>query len=346
MSRRRALLSAIGESGGGGTVVDINNYLTMVSLANGFSASLSTNACEYCINGDGDWIALPAGTTTRAVTAGDTISFRANLSPSSSAGIGTFTTNASCQLTGNCMSLIFGDNAATALSLSGKNYAFYRLFKNCKNIVSVSSAFLPATTVSQYCYREMFYGCTALTATPSLPAKTIATYCYREMFRGCSKLTTASALPATTMQNDCYSYMFYGCTALKVAPDLPAKTAKQSCYNSMFYNCKALKTAPAIAMTTTATQCCRNMFYGCSSIEVAPDLLSESLTSLCYGNMFTNCSSLRYIRALFTTEPSSSYTANWLSGVASEGVFVKSENASWNVSGVNGIPNGWEILIG
>ena len=59
--------------------------------------------------------------------------------------------------------------------------------------------------------------------------------------------------------------------------------------------------------------------------------------------MFYGCTNLNYIKAMFTTSPSSSYTGNWVSGVASSGTFVKNSAASWNVTGVNGIPRGWTV---
>lgn len=43
-----------GDSGESGGSVDINNYLTIVALEDGLTASLSKNACEYCIDGDGN----------------------------------------------------------------------------------------------------------------------------------------------------------------------------------------------------------------------------------------------------------------------------------------------------
>ena len=52
---------------------------------------------------------------------------------------------------------------------------------------------------------------------------------------------------------------------------------------------------------------------------------------------------MNYIKALFTTTPSSFYTSNWMSGVASTGTFVKSKDATWDVTGVNGVPEGWTV---
>lgn len=249
---------------------DINNYLTIVALTNGLTVSLSTNACEYCVDGDENWKTLSAGANTEAINKGQSLSFRGNLTPVSGSGIGTFTISKSCNLEGNCMSMLFGDNAANNLSLSGKNYAFYRLFYNCTTIKSVSSGFLPATTLANDCYYYMFYSCTSLTQAPALPATTLAISCYNNMFRGCTSLTQAPELPSTTLASTCYDYMFYG------------------------------------------------------------------------------CSKLNYIKAMFTTTPSTSYTNNWVSKVASTGTFVKNKNATWNVTATSsnsyiGIPSGWTV---
>jgi hypothetical protein len=59
--------------------------------------------------------------------------------------------------------------------------------------------------------------------------------------------------------------------------------------------------------------------------------------------MFYNCSNLSCVSAKFTTTPSTSYTNNWLYGVASKGQFVKNFQATWNVTGVHGVPSGWTI---
>ena len=132
------------------------------------TASLSKNACEYCVDGDGNWLSLAAGATTQSVNAGHTLSFRGNLTPTSSAGIGTFTISKKCNLEGHCMSMLFGDNAANNLSLAGKDNAFYKLFSGCTNIVEVSEGFLPATTLVTTCYSSMFSGCTSLNSITCL----------------------------------------------------------------------------------------------------------------------------------------------------------------------------------
>jgi hypothetical protein len=59
--------------------------------------------------------------------------------------------------------------------------------------------------------------------------------------------------------------------------------------------------------------------------------------------MFSGCTKLNYIKAMFTTTPSTSYTSNWVKNVSSKGTFVKKSSATWDVTGVNGIPSGWTV---
>ena len=118
-------------------------------------------------------------------------------------------------------------------------------------------------------------------------------YCYSNMFRGCTSLTTAPALPATTLANNCYNHMFYGCTSLTTAPTLPATKLTTRCYDSMFHNCANLTTAPALPATTLANNCYNSMFYNCANLTTAPALPATTLASSCYGYMFSGCTSLQ-----------------------------------------------------
>ena len=179
-----------------------------------------------------------------------------------------------------------------------------------------------------------------------LPATTLVNYCYLCMFDGCTSLTKAPKLPATTLTDGCYEYMFQDCTSLVIAPELPATTLANSCYYRMFDGCTSLVTAPELPATTLADSCYYGMFDGCTSLTKAPKLLAITLVNHCYDYMFHNCNKLNYICAMFTTTPSNSYTYNWVLGVAAIGIFNKSKNATWNVTGVNGIPSNWTVPKG
>ena len=137
--------------------------------------------------------------------------------------------------------------------------------------------------------------------------------------------------------------MFKGCSALTDVPDLPATEMEVYCYNNMFANCTSLKFAPELPATRLEMGCYHCMFEGCTSLTSAPELPATELVSNCYEFMYKDCSNLRYVIGLFTTEPSEKTTEDWLSGVAASGTFIKSKKATWDVTGVHGIPEGWKI---
>ena len=318
-------------------------------MEDGLTASLSANDVEYCIDGNDNWTTLTAGTESSAIKTGQCISFRGNLTPTSTAGVGTFAISESCNLAGNCNSILFGDDAASNFDLTGKDYAFYNLFRDCSTIENVSSNFLPATTISKSCYCRMFYGCYSLTTAPELPATTLDENCYNGMFADCELLTTAPELPATTLYKNCYYRMFYAC-GLTTAPELPATELASYCYSNMFEGCTSLTTAPELPATTLVNYCYQYMFLSCTSLTTAPVLPATTLVNYCYYSMFGDCSKLNYIRAMFTTTPSSSYTIDWVSGVAPTGTFVKNKDATWDVTatinnGYIGIPSGWTVKL-
>lgn len=244
--------------GGLSSGIDINNYLTIEALEDGLTASLNDNDCEYCIDGNDNWKSLTAGTATKSINAGHTLSFRGNLTPNITTGIGTFTISKKCNLLGNCMSILFGDNVADNYSLSGKNYAFYKLFYNCANIVNVSENFLPATILARSCYENMFCNCTSLTTAPSLPSMSLSQWCYVSMFAYCKSLIMAPKLPAISLSIGCYISMFTNCLSLITAPELPATVLTYQCYQDMFNYCKKLNYIKMLATDISISYCLSN----------------------------------------------------------------------------------------
>ena len=119
---------------------------------------------------------------------------------------------------GNIMSLIYGDNFTGQTSLIYGQYDtsfnFEGMFGYNGDLQNAENLILPATTLVDECYFDMFYECTSLTTAPELPATTLADRCYSEMFANCTSLTTAPDLSATTLAGNCYEYMFNGCSSL------------------------------------------------------------------------------------------------------------------------------------
>ena len=63
--------------------------------------------------------------------------------------------------------------------------------------------------------------------------------------------------------------------------------------------------------------------------------------------MFYGCRKLNYVKANFTTEPSTTYTNNWLGRVASKGTFAANPNATWPstiVKSSNTVPESWDSI--
>ena len=349
-----------------------NEYLTFAALESGtftFTPQ-NSNVISYSIDNGETWT---EGNSVQ-VSNGDKVMWKGIMTPIEYKGIGKFSSTGNFDVQGNAMSLLFGDNFKGQTDLTGKDFAFYGLFQNNKKMISAENLLLPATTLANCCYtdmfiscanlvmtpelpattlanscyQEMFYGCTSLTTVPELPATILADACYISMFRDCKGLTTAPKLPAKTLASYCYSEMFYNCTSLTTAPELPATTLASYCYKSMFQDCTRLVTAPSVLPATTLTsRCYQYMFEGCASLTTAPELPATTLVSYCYYEMFNACRKLNYIKAMFTTTPSGSspnyYTSNWVSGVASTGTFVKNSAATWNVTGANGVPTGWTV---
>ena len=269
---------------------------------------------EYSVDG-GVWKSYSIGKTV-ILADGEELMFRAgadgNAFFSSSDGYYNFKITGSVAARGNIMSLLnrkCGRNSVPSC-------AFLGLFANCRSLTS--APVLPSTNLALSCYEQMFYGCTSLTEAPDLPATELAKGCYCNMFWGCTSLTKVPELPARELAAMCYLGMFNGCTSLTGAPSLSAMVLAYGCYSSMFSRC--------------------------TNLTKAPTLPAMKLAEECYSWMFDGCTSLNYVKALFTDGPSEETTYSWLRCVSPTGTFVKSKNATWDVRGEGGIPEGWTVV--
>ncbi len=100
----------------------------------------------------------------------------------------------------NCTSLTRAPQFRVEVTASG---CCYNMFRQCSNLVDVSGIELPAQTLSEDCYRELFRQCTKLTTAPVLPARTLVKSCYRQMFSACSALTSVTCLATDISAEDC-----------------------------------------------------------------------------------------------------------------------------------------------
>lgn len=258
---------------------------------------------------DNNWSETSGGTSKQVtLQAGDRYSVRAGNSGNTYWSNGStrryFTiTGGQCKVYGNVMCLLDQSNYTNKTDLPG-TYTFAELFKNCGEYLvndQEKAIYLPATSLVEGCYNQMFSGCSNMTAAPELPATTMKKNCYKEMFEGCSSLTTAPSLSATTLAESCYHSMFMDCSSLTTAPSLSVTTLANSCYHSMFKGCSSLTSAPELSATTMVEECYRNMFWGCTSLTLAPALPATTLAGYCYDSMLKGCTALTSAPALLVT---------------------------------------------
>ena len=87
------------------------------------------------------------------------------------------------EIYGNVMSLLKGkDNLENAAEIEGEN-AFYGLFSGADKLVNSEDRelVLPATSLKEGCYDNMFNGCKGIEKAPELPAPTLEKGCYKDL---------------------------------------------------------------------------------------------------------------------------------------------------------------------
>jgi hypothetical protein len=344
----------------------IKDYFTIEATSDGVDILLTDNTLEFSIDDGKNWTTLPANNRSGTFNKGTKIRVKIN-NPSTTDGIGTFQISRSCNIKGNIMSLLYGDDFVDKNDLTGIDRAFYNLFSGCTAIHNAEGLILPAVRTSRQCYNFMFYNCTSLKTPPTLLATQLADYSCQKMFYNCTSLRIAPELPATILSKGCYSYMFQNCTSLTTVPKfsattlshacceemfcgctslidfpevLPAKSLASRCYQSMFYNCISLTEAPALPAETLAYACYYAMFKGCSSLTTAPDLPATTLQQECYATMFEGCSKLNKVKILGYNNIYENSLTNWLVGTAG-GTIYKSVCLLDNFK--IKIPLGWTI---
>ena len=211
--------------------VDKATPLTLVADEDGFiivtfnGGIALTNDIHYSINGGAEQT-IPKNTKGEvriAVVAGDVIQFWSTNTALGGGGGGGATSRAltravdegakyinirpsmKTEIYGNVMSLLKGkDNLEGATALEAKN-AFYGLFAGAEKLVNNTERLLvlPATTLTEGCYQNMFNGCKGIEKAPELPAPKLEKNCYQEMFYDCAKLNSVKCLATDITAENC-----------------------------------------------------------------------------------------------------------------------------------------------
>lgn len=140
--------------------------------------------------------------------------------------------------------------------------------------------------------------------------------------------------------------LFFNCSTLRNAEDLKlANNVKDSCYSSLFRKCTRLLTAPVFPALKATTSSYSSAFRECYSLVSSPYIMATSgVGNYICANMFYSCSKMSYIKAMFKVRPSSTAFGNWVTNVSSSGIFVKHIDATWDITGKSGVPEGWTII--
>lgn len=245
---------------------------------------------EYSLN-DGSWTTFDS--ITKNFAQGDKVRFRGTRSRIRN-GFGGST--AYFNVRGNAMSMLYGENFRNQYEFEpNTTYNLSGLFYNT-NCVNVSQLVLPATSLTEYCYGQMFLDCPNLVnASFVLPAPVIGYQSYLRMFKNCPSLTQVPVIAASTISPEGCSYMFEGCSSIVLPPSLTATTVGRSGYESMFRNCTSLTTAPQLSaeLDEYAASCYAYMFAGCTALVNVPSTLPSTLVpDSGYYGMFAGCTAL------------------------------------------------------
>ena len=194
----------------------IGKYLTFDMITSGTvyyianDNSVTGKTIEYSIN-DGNWNRITSSLSgiTFNVNAGDSVRFRGN-----NEGYGVMNSHtklictADYNISGNIMSII---NSTNFNELDTVGYhTFDSFFRGSEdwldvnsNVVDASELLLPATTLGDSSYSELFYGCKKLVKAPVLPATILAKNCYWGMFCFCTSLTEIKCLATDISASGC-----------------------------------------------------------------------------------------------------------------------------------------------
>ena len=83
------------------------------------------------------------------------------------------------------------------------NYGFVGLFKDSTNLVDASKLDLSNLKVGDYCFKNLFSGCTSLINPPILKLQTLKTGCYQQIFDGCTSLNEITTYANDISATDC-----------------------------------------------------------------------------------------------------------------------------------------------
>lgn len=222
------------------------------------------------------------------------------------------------------------------------------MFANCVALYDASNEVFNSPS-SNNALRCTYTGCISLKYAPTINAGNLGISSMQSTFYNCSALTDVGYIVVSgSVGASGLLTTFFACNSLVNVPSITVTdtTGGKAC-SGTFKSCVNIVNASSVVIKNmTGTYACYEMFRGCTKLKTGATLNALTISSYSYQNLYYGCSVLEYIKAMFTTTPSDTYTKNWVYGVptGSTGTFVKNSAAEWaNTFGVSAIPNGWTV---
>lgn len=162
--------------------------------------------------GEGDWETYPSEKKI-TLNKNETLAFCGY--QTSWNGEGRITGSKQFSIGGNLASLIVGDSYEEA-GAGISSYTFLDCLKNCKTIISAKDLIIPMENTYTNCFKSMFDGCSNLVEPPALlPALSVNDASYRNMFKDCSSLKRSPVIRAQSYKSTSFQQMFLNCKSLE-----------------------------------------------------------------------------------------------------------------------------------
>lgn len=319
------------------TALDDNTQFTFTKFIN--LASTAIPSISYSMDGGDTWTEVAMSgfgnediVTTPAVNAGGKVLWKAEAGKfaTSPTGYSTFTANGRFNVSGNILSLLYGDNYGDKTDTRAYTYTFSSLFRDNTNLIDASQLKLPTGHLNAGDLLGLFRGCTSLVHGAPLYAPNIPGSCCYWMYHGCTSMTEMPTIAATSMLKD------DGTTP-----------ANYGLYYA-FYNCSNMEGEVKLNIVgDVGQQVFDACFSNCSKITSADLAFNGALGKMALRGAFSGCTSLSHVKCLATSFYDDGTAANgslynWLNNVSSTGTFIQASGVTWP-RGKSGIPDNWTI---
>ena len=318
------------------TALDDNTEFTFTKYIN--LPNTTIPSISYSLDGGDTWteVAMSGSgnediVTTPAVNAGGKVLWKAEAGRFALATdkYSTFTANGRFNVSGNIMSLLYGDNHYDKTDTRAYSYTFGSLFRDSVNLIDASQLKLPTGRLNAGDLLGLFRGCTSLVHGAPLYAPNIPDSCCYWMYYGCTSMTEMPTIAATSMLKDngdpCNYGLYYA-----------------------FYNCSNMEGEVKLNIVgDVGQQVLDACFSNCSKITSADLAFNGALGKMALRGAFVGCTLLSHVKCLATSFYDDGTAANgslynWMNNVSRTGTFIQASGVTWP-RGKSGIPDNWTI---